>query len=117
MQYYIKKLRFQELGSPRDGKTSRGRYFLISKKTSGFFPHLSQTEFNDAVFIPIVKEGSENKTYCTLKYHNSAFHPLKELKKKHNEYRLYLNQQIDPGKSFYNPGDIIVFNKLVSEEM
>ena len=118
MKYYIKKLRFQELGSPStEGKRARGRYLLISKKTEGFFPPLSKTQFNDAVLIPIVKENSDEKIYCTFKYHNSAFHPLKQLKRKHNEYRLYLNQKIDPDKSFFHPEDIIVFNRLVTEDL
>ena len=67
--YYIKKLQFQELGSPKpDGSVSRGRYMLISKKNEGFFPPLSITELNDAILLPIIPPLSSEKVYCTLVY-------------------------------------------------
>ena len=50
--YYIKKIGFQEAGSPdENGKLQRGRYILVSKKSEDFFPPLSETEFNDFQLI------------------------------------------------------------------
>jgi hypothetical protein len=53
-RYFIKKLKPQEMGSPVDGKVSRGKYLYITKDNEGFFPSLSTTEFNDTIILPIV---------------------------------------------------------------
>lgn len=114
--HYIKKLRFQELGSPKeDGSISRGRYFLISKKSEDFFPLLSETELNDTVIIPIVPPHSEQKVYCSYVFHNDKFHGS-TAKIPRNEYRLYLNLKIDPNRTFFKPNDIVVFSKYLQNE-
>ena len=115
--YYIKKLKFQELGSPKpDGTLSRGRYMLISKKNEGFFPPLSITELNDAILLPIIPPQSIEKVYCTFVYHNDKFHgsPAKQPR---DEFRLYLNNKIDPNRSFFIPNDIIVFERIQTEDL
>jgi hypothetical protein len=115
--YYIKKLQFQELGSPKpDGTVSRGRYMLISKNNDGFFPPLSVTELNDAILLPIIPPDSYEKVYCTYVYHNDKFHGS-SAKQPRDEFRLYLNTKIDPERAFFKPDDIIVFEKLQTEDL
>lgn len=109
-KYFIKKLQFQELGSPKDGKVSRGRYLYIPEDNEGFFPSLSQTELNDTTMLPIVPSSLNEKVYCTYVYHNDKFHES-TAKNPRNEYRFYLNAKIDPNRSFFEPTDIIVFKK------
>lgn len=112
-KYYIKKLGFQELGSPKpDGSVSRGRYMLISKKSEDFFPHLSETELNDTIIIPIISPENKEKIYCSYVYHNDKFHGSLA-KSPRNEYRLYLNSSIDPNRSYFKPDDIVVFSKSI----
>lgn len=114
--YYIKKLGFQELGSPKeDGSVSRGRYFLISKKSEDFFPPLSQSELNDTIVLPIISPNSTQKIYCSYVFHNDKYHGS-TAKSPRNEYRLYLNSKIDQNRAYFKPDDIVVFNKIESEE-
>lgn len=114
--YYIKKLGFQELGSPKkDGSISRGRYILISKKSEDFFPPLSQTELNDTILLPIIPSEHHQKVYCSYVYHNDKYHGS-DAKSPRNEYRLYLNNKIDPNRNYFNPSDIIVFSKFLQEQ-
>ncbi len=116
IRYYIKKLQFQELGSPTsEGVVSRGRYMLISKNNEGFFPPLSTTELNDAILIPIVPPFSDEKIYCTFVYHNDKYHGS-TAKQPRDELRLYLNTKIDPDR-FFKPNDIIVFEKIQTEDL
>ena len=115
--FYIKKLQFQELGSPKpDGSVSRGRYMLVSKKNDGFFPPLSTTELNDAILLPIIPPNSDEKVYCTFVYNNDKFHGS-SAKQPRDEFRLYLNTKIDPERSFFKPSDIIVFEKIKTDEL
>ncbi|MCK5028143.1 MAG: HNH endonuclease [Bacteroidales bacterium] len=115
-KYYIKKLGFQELGSPKsDGSISRGRYMLISKKSEDFFPHLSETELNDTIILPIISPENHEKIYCSYVFHNDKFHGSLA-KSPRNEYRLYLNSKIDPNRSYFKPDDIVVFSKYEGEE-
>ena len=114
--YYIKKLGFQELGSPKpDGSVSRGRYFLISKKSEDFFPPLSQTELNDTIILPIIPPNSTQKIYCSYVFHNDKYHGSLA-KSPRNEYRFYLNSKIDPKRAYFKPDDIVVFNKIEAEQ-
>ncbi|PCH75717.1 MAG: HNH endonuclease [Flavobacteriaceae bacterium] len=114
--YYIKKLGFQELGSPKeDGSVSRGRYFLISKKSEDFFPPLSQTELNDTIILPIIPPNSTQKIYCSYVFHNNKYHGSLA-KSPRNEYRLYLNSKIDRKRAYFKPDDIVVFTKIETEQ-
>lgn len=114
--YYIKKLQSQELGSVGDdGKAKRGRYFLISKNTKDFFPPLSQTQLNDTIILPIIPPDSLQKVYCSYAYHNDKYHGSLA-KAPRNEYRLYLNSEIDPNRSFFKVNDIVVFSKYYIEQ-
>ena len=114
--YYIKKLKFQELGSPKDGKVSRGRYFLVSKKIGDFFPPLSKTNLNDTIILPIIAPNSNQKIYCSYVFHNNKYHGS-TAKNPRNEYRLYLNSDLDPNHSYFQPDDIVVFSKIETEEL
>jgi hypothetical protein len=118
LRYYIKRLGRQELGSPKaDGSVSRGRYFYISQNSEDYFPPLSATELNDTIIIPIISPASKEKVYCSYVYHNSKFHPGKFTGEPRNEKRVYMNTSIDPDRSYFTPGDIVVFNKIDSDEL
>lgn len=114
--YYIKKIGFQEAGSPdKNGKLQRGRYILVSKKSEDFFPPLSETEFNDTIILPVVPPNSNQKVYCSYVFHNDKYHGSKA-KSPRNEYRLYINSDLDSTRSYFKPDDIIVFNKIETED-
>jgi len=111
--FYIKKLQSQELGS---GTGARGRYFYISKKLISFFPPLSMYIINDTVLLSIIN-NEINPTHASLSafvYHNDQFSrpPRIDGKKPRNEYRLYLNDEIDPTGSFFNVDDIIALKEV-----
>ncbi len=111
--YYIKQLQSQELGSPKpDGSVSRGRYMLISKSHNGFFPPLSETEKNDTVMLPLVAPNSNKKIYCSFVYHNDKYHGS-TANQPRDEFRIYLNREIDSDRRFFQPKDIIVFEKIL----
>lgn len=123
-RYYIKKLGSQEMGSPRvnpDGTVqyARGRYIYISKDHDDFFPHLSEVVLNDKAFLKMSMPFSEDCIYATFGYHNSLNiqdalgH---EFGKGRNEMRIYLNNQLDNGKQYFHPGEILVIEKVPHEE-
>lgn len=116
-QYYIKKLGRQEMGSPdAEGRTQRGRYIYLSKESGDFFPYLSQTVYNDILVLPIIMpEVSDTKMYAKFVYNNSKHFPdrvLKGDKTPRDEYRLYLNNEIDHNKTLFRPAEIIVIEKI-----
>lgn len=113
MQYYLKRCGFQELGSVGpDGKPKRGRYLMSSKNKAvlEFFPQLSKEIPNDTIVLPLIPLFLGKKTYCSYVYHNSKFtgtqasHPR-------NEYRIYLNNEIEGHQLYFSAGDIVVFRK------
>jgi len=107
---------FQEAGSPdKNGKLQRGRYILVSKKSEDFFPPLSETELNDTIILPVVPPNSNQKVYCSYVFHNDKYHGSLA-KSPRNEYRLYINSDLDPTREYFNPHDIIVFNKIETED-
>lgn len=116
--YFIHKLQHQEMGSKKnlDDKSSRGRYIYISKKCLDYFPHISSVVMNDKIILPIIpmREGeNERKVYCTMDYHNQKF-AVFNYSGKHprNEYRIYMNEDIDPNRNFFVEGDFAVFEKF-----
>ena len=120
MRYLIKKCGSQELGSvDASGRTQRGRYLLISMNPDvlSFFPPLSTTQLND--FIPVACKplfGKERKVYCNFVYHNDRFHGSQALHPR-NEYRLYLNKDLEGGSNLFKKDDIIVFRKEDADEI
>lgn len=107
---YIKLLGTQELGYRKGQPGGGGRYIYISKQCTEFFPHLSVTQLNDTVLIPIVPPFTQQKVYTSYVYHNDK-HILDEGTR--DEYRLYLNKGVDPHADYYKPGDIVVFQRVV----
>lgn len=111
--YYIKKLQKQEMGSPDiSGKTHRGRYIYLSKDSGDFFPHMSKIVENDTLVLPIVMPHRATKIYAKFVYHNSKYSVLNPVERPRNEYRLYLNNDIDNNKEFFHVGDIVVIEKV-----
>lgn len=106
--YYIKKLGKQELGVSSDGSIARGRYIYITKAYEDFFPHLSAVVKNDNVLLPIIPPFSDKKIYTTLVYHNDK-HSTPDGSR--DEFRLYLNRDLDPERNYFKPEDIILFQK------
>ena len=107
-QYYLKKLGSQELGYRKGKPGGGGRYIYVSKDCLEFFPPLSESVFNDSVFIPIIPPFSESKIYSKFVYHND-----KKTKEggTRDEYRLYLNKDVDPHGNYYKADDILVLEK------
>jgi len=101
------------MGSPdAEGHTSRGRYFYISKGATVFFPALSTTVNNDFALVPVIPPFSDKKVYSTFVYHNDKFNVTDGSR---DEFRLYLNKDIDPNGAYYLPDDIIVIERYVEE--
>ena len=115
-RFYLKKLGEQEMGSPKpDGSISRGRYIYISKDyAEEFFPHLSRTITNDSALLPIIPPFENKKVYSKYVYHNDKFNVSSGTR---NEYRVYLNQDIDLERRYYKPNDIVVFEKYFEENI
>ncbi|MFA6525025.1 MAG: HNH endonuclease [Patescibacteria group bacterium] len=107
-KFYIKKLTPQELGYRSGRPKGGGRYFYVSKDCLEFFPPLSENILNDSVLIPIIPPFSNNKVYSNFVYHNDK-HAIENGTR--DEYRLYLNKQIDPNGEYFSIDDIVVFEK------
>lgn len=122
MLYFLKCCGFQELGSVgEDGKAKRGRYLMSSLHSSvvDFFPSLSVEIPNDTALLPVVPLYTMKKTYVSYVYHNSKYTGTKA-KHPRNEYRIYLNSEIENHKLYFAAEDIVVMRKsnkpLVDED-
>lgn len=116
MRYFLKKCGFQELGSVGDdGKPKRGRYLMVSMAPDilEFFPPLSKTILNDSAVLPIIPLYTGKKTYCNYVYHNDKFNGS-SAKHKRNEYRIYLNKELEDHRYLLEAQDIIIMR---SEEI
>ena len=110
MRYYLKKCGFQELGSVGDdGKPRRGRYLMTSMnpKILELFPPLSKDVLNDCAVLPVIPLYTGKKTYCNYVYHNSKFNGS-TAKHKRNEYRIYLNTEIENHCYYFEAQDIMI---------
>lgn len=109
VKYYLKKCGFQELGSVKNGKPQRGRYLLtsMSKEVLAMFPPLSETQLNDSALLPIIPLYSGKKVYCNYVYHNDKFHGSTAAHPR-NEYRIYLNKELEEQKLLFSENDIII---------
>lgn len=113
MRYFLKRCGFQELGSVgEDGKAKRGRYLMSSQhdEVVDFFPALSIEIPNDTALLPIIPLYSRSKTYCSYVYHNSKYTGTKA-KHPRNEYRIYLNSELEGHKLYFEAEDIVIFRK------
>ena len=112
--YLIKKLKHQELGySNKDSDepgTSRGQYFLISKKYLNFFPPLSKDISQDLQILNIVSHEQVLPVQAKYIYDNDKFHGSKANSPR-NEHRININLKINPEKKIFLKEDIIVFKK------
>lgn len=113
MQYFLKRCGFQELGSVGpDGKPKRGRYLMTSLHDSvvNFFPPLSKTILNDTALLPVIPLYTGKKTYCNYVYHNSKY-LNQDISNPRNEYRIYLNNEIDNHCYYISSEDIVIIRK------
>lgn len=111
MKYYLKKLGRQELGSvDSNGRTHRGRYMYISKDVNAlsFFPPLSSIIINDCALIPMLPLYLKKKVYCNYVYHNDK---LISPTGTRNEYRIYLNSQLEEKQLLFKQDDIVIMKK------
>ena len=109
MKYFLKKCGYQELGSVQNGHASRGRYLFVSKDTHvlSMFPPLSETQLNDSSIIPVLPLYSDKKVYCKFIYHNSEIAAPSDVKGR-NEYRLYLNRDLENDQHLFDTDDIVI---------
>ncbi len=113
MIYFLKCCGFQELGSVgEDGKAKRGRYLMSSQYDAivDFFPPLSIEIPNDTALLPIVPLYTRIKTYASYVYHNSKYTGTKA-KNPRNEYRIYLNSELEAHQLYMKAEDIVVIRK------
>ena len=113
MRYFLKCCGFQELGSVgEDGKAKRGRYLMSSQNDAivDFFPPLSIETPNDTALLPIVPLYTRLKTYASYVYHNSKYTGTKA-KHPRNEYRIYLNNEIEAHQLYIKAEDIVIMRK------
>lgn len=120
VQYFIKRLGRQEMGSRdrREALANRGRYILIPVSIYDLFPHLSVSQENDHAIIgltPIFHNQSgdfQPRYYCEYVYHNSKI--VCDQKNGRNERRIYLSKRLDEGLFF--TGDIVILRRSWPEE-
>lgn len=116
MKYLIKRCGHQELGSmDATMKPQRGQYLLMAmkKEVLSFFPPLSQTQQNDFRLVPIYPVYTNDKVYCRFVYHNDKYHGS-TAEHPRNEYRLYLNREVQGGSlKYFEDGIVIV--RMVDE--
>ncbi len=100
----------------RSMKPRRGQYLLISKDEAvlSFFPALSKTQLNDFKLLPFYPLYTNDKVYCRFVYHNDKFHDSTACQPR-DEYRLYLNQEVQGGVHKYSRGGIVVM-RMVDED-
>lgn len=107
---YLHKCYENELGFRNGLAGKAGRFFLIGKDCISFFPHLSKLQLNDNLLLNIVSPDNQKIVMCNYVFHNSKYADI-EKKKNRNEYRLYVNNEIDIDRSLFQPEDIIAFTK------
>lgn len=116
-KFYLKKLGHNELGSVVDGRgPQRGRFLLISKKavSQGFFPTLSTVQTNDNAILPVINMNLNKKVYCNFVYHNDKI--TKKQANGRDEYRFYLNNDIENNELYFEKGDIVIFMARTNKE-
>lgn len=111
---YVRKLYNQELGYRHGESGMAGRYFFVSKEYTGYFPPLSTVVKNDFVIIKMIPPNSNNIILTKYVYHNSKVSENKSNGR--DEYRIYMNSEIDPDRDYFKLNDIVVIYKNVSEK-
>ena len=116
MRYLLKRCGHQELGSMGlSVGPQRGQYLLMAIKPEvlSFFPPLSETRQNDFRLVAFYPVYTHDKVYCRFVYHNDKFHGSTAAHPR-NEYRLYLNRELQGGRLMYQENGIVVF-RMVDE--
>ncbi len=112
---YIKKLTPQELGY-RKGRLTTGGYFYVSKSAVGsFFETLDKNLHNDSRNLifndPLKKNHTIEASYV---YHNDLYALEGGTR---NEYRIYLNRDLAKHELYFQPEDIIAFERDKDEHL
>ena len=118
MRYLLKKCGHQELGSMgASSMPSRGQYLYIAKNDAvlSFFPPLSKTQLNDSKLVSFYPLYAHDKVYCLLVYHNDKYHDSSATNPR-NEYRLYLNHEIQGGRHRYRKDGIVIMRMVVEDD-
>jgi len=111
MSVFIKRLNSHELGYRNGIPRGAGAFWLISKTCTSFFPTLSSSILNDQVIIEIQTNININiNAQVIYEYHNSKYASTNSSETR-DEYRLYMNQDINPNGSFFQPDDIVVLRE------
>ena len=107
---YLKKLNPQELGF-RKGILRTGGYFYISKRAADvFFGSLRKNVNNDSEILKISSVDYEfDVAEMSYVYHNDKWNTAAGSR---DEYRIYLNRQIQFHALHFMPNDIVVFEKV-----
>lgn len=113
-QVYVRKLYGQELGFRGGRPGGAGRYFFISKDFAGYFPPLSDAVLNDYSIIKIIPPHSSKIVMVSFKYHNSKV--VHSQLNGRDEYRMYLNSDLDPNRDYFKIDDIIMLHKFYTSE-
>lgn len=92
---------------------SNGMMLYISKQAADFFPPLSREKINDCVVLEVYVEYRSQPLYLKMVYHNDKFSRSDGAK---DEYRIYLNREISQDEFFFQPNDIVLFERLDTEK-
>jgi hypothetical protein len=112
MSFYVKKLYSNELGW-RSGKPNKaGKFLFVSKKENvvDFFPQHQPDEVDPSMSLGIIAHDKKRLVNAEYIYHNNE-------KSRHQgkDRRIYLNEEIDPDGSYFQPGHYVVFFKYFDE--
>jgi hypothetical protein len=110
---YVRKLKAQELGYRAGAPRGGGRYFFVSKSCLSHFPPLSDVVKNDHVLLDVIPDFSDEIVLTNYVYHNDRIATEEGTR---DEYRFYLNVNIDPQRNYFQPDDIVLILKLYQEE-
>ncbi|MFL0245588.1 HNH endonuclease [Candidatus Clostridium stratigraminis] len=109
MNVFIKRLNSHELGYRNGIPGGAGAFWLISKKCTNFLPSLSKSILNDHTLLE-VQTPLNITASVRYEYHNSKF-ASNDPNETRDEYRLYMNQDINPNGNYFEPGDIVILKK------
>lgn len=108
MSFYVKKLYSNELGW-RGGKPNKaGKFLFVSKKENviNFFPTHNSDEIDPSMSLGIIVHDMKRLINAEYIYHSNELS-----KHQGKDRRIYLNEEIDPNGSYFQPGHYIVFFK------
>lgn len=111
--YFIKKLRLNELGYVGGVPGKRGgQHFYISKNYLDFFPPLSKKIPQHLKILNIVRHNHNLPAQAKYVYDNDKYHGGHP-KNPRNERRININLNINPERKIFLKNDIIIFKKEI----